>query len=76
MPNDYPPTARRNPRLANAAILPGVDTATERAWAEQDYLGVYDRIVHGKIEGRADSCYMIYNQERNSAPELRTWLRA
>lgn len=62
-------------RPPNVAILPGVDTAGERAWAEQEYLGVYDRIVHGKIKGRVDPCFMVYNQERNTATELGSWLR-
>lgn len=62
-------------RPPNVAILPGVDTATETGWAEQEYLGVYDRIVHGRFEGRAEACYMVYNQERKSATELGAWLR-
>lgn len=63
-------------RPPNVAILPGVDTATEKEWAEQEYLGVYDRIVHGRIQGRAEDCYMVFNQERNTARELGEWLRA
>jgi hypothetical protein len=63
-------------RLPNVAILPGVDTAAQRAWTEQEYLGVYDRIVHGTIKGHPKPCYMVYNQERNSATELSEWLRA
>ncbi len=63
-------------RSSNVAILPGVDKATDTKWAEQEYLGVYDRIVHGMIKGRAEPCYMVYNQERNSARQLGSWLRA
>ena len=62
-------------RPQNVAILPGVDNSTETAWAEQEYLGIYDRIMHGRIKGRAEPCYMVYNQERNSAMELGSWLR-
>jgi hypothetical protein len=63
-------------RPSNVAILPGVDTAAETAWTEQEYLGVYDRIVHGTIEGRAEPCYMVLNQEKNTATELGSWLRS
>jgi hypothetical protein len=59
----------------NVAILPSVDATGEKAWTEQEYLGVYNRIVHGRIEGRPETCYMVYNQKRNSATELGLWLR-
>lgn len=59
----------------NVAILPTPETAQERAWSEQEYLGIYDRIVYGALQGQAKEVYMVWNQEENSAIELSAWLR-
>lgn len=59
---------------SNVAVLPTPDKASERAWAEQEYLGIYDRIVYGGLEGHQGSVYMVWNQEANRAIELAAWL--
>lgn len=58
----------------NTAILPALDSATDHKWSEREYLGVYDRIVFGKLGSRERPVYMVRNQEKNSARELREWL--
>lgn len=58
----------------NTAIFPGVETRYETQWAEQEYLGVYDRIVWGDLEGYEDRLWMVWNQESNTATPLRIWL--
>lgn len=58
----------------NVAILPGVENATETAWTSAEYLGVYNRIVFGKLAGRSREVFMVWNQEENSATELSEWL--
>lgn len=60
----------------NVAILPSSDEANNHAWAEQEYLGVYDRIVWGDIRGRPKSVWMVLNQEENTATELAQWLNS
>jgi hypothetical protein len=58
----------------NVAILPTPETAGERQWAEQEYLGIYDRIVYGRFKGTNQDVYMVWNQEIDSGVELSTWL--
>lgn len=58
----------------NVAIFPGVDSAHDTEWSEQEYLGVYDRIVWGKMKGLEKPLWMVWNQESNTAAPLRKWL--
>lgn len=58
------------------AILPSPEHAHEQRWADQEYLGVYDRIVYGTFRTRTDPVFMVHNQEKNSATELSEWLRS
>ncbi|WP_029077507.1 toll/interleukin-1 receptor domain-containing protein [Bradyrhizobium sp. th.b2] len=60
----------------NTAIFPGVDSATERTWAEREYLGIYDRVVYGDLQGQPRPVFMVYNQEKHTATELSVWLKA
>lgn len=60
---------------SNVAILPSVDRSTETAWTETEYLGVYNRIVYGKLQGHSGQVYMVLDQELNEATELSTWLK-
>lgn len=63
----------KNP--SNTAILPGLDKKYEMTWTEQEYLGVYDRIVYGQIKGYQRPVFMVWNQEKNTATELSAWLK-
>ena len=58
----------------NTAIMPGVDQASEKSWTEQEYLGVYNRIVYGGHANYAEDVFMVWNQDTNKATELRDWL--
>jgi hypothetical protein len=60
----------------NTAIFPGVDSAGEHTWAEREYLGIYDRVVYGDLQGYPSPVFMVYNQEKHSATELSAWLKA
>ena len=62
-------------KVAGTAVLPGVDSATDTKWAEQEYLGLYDRIVWGDLQGREKKVWMVLNQVANTATELSEWLR-
>lgn len=61
-------------RAANTAVLPGVDTIRDVAWAEREYLRIYDRIVYGDLEGGNGKMWMVWNQRRNDAIPLVDWL--
>jgi len=56
------------------ALFPTANRALEQAWAEQEYLALYRRIVWGKIEGWDKPGWMVLDHIHNSAVSLRTWL--
>ena len=56
------------------ALLPAADSANETTWTEQEYLGLYRRIVWGKLDGHSKQLWMVYNHFRNTAVTLREWL--
>jgi hypothetical protein len=58
------------------AILPGVDSRFDTSWTEQEYLGIYDRIVWGSLKGYSSEVWMVLNQEKNTATTLSKWLRS
>jgi hypothetical protein len=61
--------------MENTAILPSPDQATDRRWAEREYLGIYNRIVYGNLQGHQAPVYMIWNPDANAAIELSAWLK-
>jgi hypothetical protein len=61
-------------RLQNVALLPIAEKAYQQEWAEQEYLGLYKRIVWGKIEDQ-EPCWIIYDHIENSAQKLSLWIR-
>ena len=56
------------------AIFPSVEKSYETEWLEQEYLGLYNRIVFGKLEGYSDDVWMVYNHQTNKARHLKEWL--
>lgn len=61
--------------LSNVAILPAAETSYNQEWAEQEYLGLYRRIVWGGLEGEHEQCWMVYDHIKNSAEKLSSWIR-
>jgi hypothetical protein len=56
------------------AVLPGVDTAADVTWTEREYLGIYNRVVHGDLQGHSQKVWMVLDQVKNTATELSRWL--
>lgn len=56
------------------AIFPTANSAYETKWLEQEYLGLYRRIVWGKLKGYDKNVWMVYNYRNNTATELNQWL--
>jgi hypothetical protein len=56
------------------ALFPAVENKNEIAWTSWEYLGLYDRIVWGKIRGRDRPLWMVLNREEFSALPLSDWL--
>lgn len=63
-------------RQANVAIFPSVDSQNDTKWTQQEYLGIYDRIVFGDLDGQSQKVWMVWNQEKNEANTLAEWLRS
>ena len=62
--------------MSHVAVLPSPEHAHEQAWANQEYLGVYDRIVYGRHQSYQGPVLMVLNQEANTGTELGAWLRS
>jgi hypothetical protein len=65
-----------NKRQFNVAIFPAVENQHDINWTNQEYLGIYDRIVFGDMQGRDKQLWMVLNQENNTASPLSDWLRS
>ncbi len=60
-------------KSSKIAIFPVADKAFDQKWSEQEYLGLYDRIVWGHIKGKNNE-WLVLNNSESSAIGLRTWL--
>lgn len=56
------------------AVFPSVEKSYEKEWTEQEYLGLYDRIIWGNFTDKEPE-WLVWNFENNSAITLRDWLR-
>lgn len=62
--------------LGRVAILPTVETQTDVTWSSWEYLGLYDRIVWGDLQGQQKRVWMVLDERKNTATELSTWLKS
>ena len=75
-----------HPRTAGHHIHPGhflmkipgqlsVEINTnDTTWASWEYLGLYRRIVWGKMQDEKDPLWMVHDWKRNTAVKLSSWL--
>ena len=63
-------------RDVNVALFPSAETAAEQQWSEQEYLGLYQRIIWGKFSGEEKGQWLVLDHRANSATKLGDWLRA
>jgi len=59
---------------SNIAILPSVENMYEENWAEQEYLGIYKKIVRGSIKGGHGEDWIVHNFHTNEKVYLKEWL--
>lgn len=62
---------KREPAIA---LFPSAETAGETEWANQEYLGLYRRIVWGKHQSYEKPIWMVLDHRANTATELKAWL--
>ncbi len=58
------------------ALFPAVEETYKTAWTSWEYLGLYDRIVWGKLEGHDNKVWMVLDEAKNTAIELSSWLKS
>ncbi|WP_315924128.1 toll/interleukin-1 receptor domain-containing protein [Mesorhizobium sp. SP-1A] len=61
--------------LGKIALFPAVDARYETSWTSWEYMGLYDRIVWGKLKGYEKEVWMVLDEVDNTATELSAWLR-
>lgn len=59
---------------SDVALLPTALNNTHPTWAEQEYLGLYRRIVFGKHADYPQEIWMVWDQHANTATALSDWL--
>lgn len=57
------------------ALFPAVEKRQQTAWTSWEYLGLYDRIVWGTLQGHQKEVWMVLDETKNTATELSEWLR-
>lgn len=62
--------------LSKVAVLPTVESQADVTWSSWEYLGLYDRIVWGDLEGEVKRVWMVLDEKKNRATKLSEWLRS
>lgn len=60
--------------LMNIALFPASDRAGNDHWTSWEYLGLYRRIVWGKLSGYKDELWMVLDAKASTAVPLKKWL--
>ncbi len=58
----------------NVALFPSAETAGDQDWAEQEYLGLYRRILWANFKDK-DPEWLVLDHRDNKAITLRSWLK-
>lgn len=56
------------------SLFPTAKNSNEQIWANQEYLGLYRRIVWGKMTGWTKEGWLVLDHVKNTATSLRQWL--
>ena len=62
-------------RDLQVSLFPSAEDAYEQKWSEQEYLGLYQRIVWGTFKNEEKPEWMVLDHRNNSGTKLGTWLR-
>lgn len=58
----------------NVCIFPAPEKSSDFKWTEQEYLGIYNRIVRGHTKNNSRDRWLVWNHQKNTAVSLRDWL--
>ena len=56
------------------AILPAVEQKFDTSWTNWEYIGLYDHIVWGDLQGETKRVWMVLDKRKNTAIKLSSWL--
>jgi len=59
--------------MRNVALFPAAKQDNEKAWAEREYLALYDRIVWGQFKDQPFE-WLVHHYQDNTATKLKEWL--
>lgn len=62
-------------KIENVALLPSVQSSSQSNWPEQEYLGLYPRIVLETFSGQTTPVWMVLDHHSNTGIELGQWLK-
>lgn len=62
-------------KIKNIALLPTVQGSFNPEWPEQEYLGLYPRIVYSPLQGQPTPVWIVLNHHSNTGSELGQWLK-
>ncbi len=60
---------------SKVALFPAAEQGYDQQWSEQEYLGLYDRIVWSHFKDQGDE-WLVLNHTENNAKSLVQWLRS
>jgi len=63
--------AKRNEDIA---IFPSTEMAYNTIWMNQEYLGLYRKIVLGRFKDCTEDVWMVWDETKNMADELSRWI--
>jgi hypothetical protein len=46
----------------------------QERWMNQEYLGLYRKIVRGQFKGQNEEVWMVWDETKNEAIELSKWI--
>jgi hypothetical protein len=58
---------------SRVALFPSAEKQYEQSWAEEEYLGLYQRIIWGNFKDQKPE-WLVLDHRKNSALRLRQWL--
>lgn len=59
---------------SKVALFPAAEKTYQQQWSEQEYLGLYDRIVWENFKDKEKE-WLVLNFHKNTAVSLGTWLK-
>ena len=62
-------------KISKITLLPTVQGISLPNWPQQEYLGLYPRIVYSNFKGQQQSVWMVYNHHQKTGTGLDEWLK-